>query len=884
MDNDRIIRSMINKCDIYYDDLLISSEEIIEKYLNYFSSQFGSDKKITSFAFHTGSVCFDIASVAALLLACFTYNLSRNDDLLRSLEIGAMVLYSGERYHWEGIKKGISQSSPEVEYIVLIQDAKGKNGISTSYIPFENNKHKVKPYYGESIVTDGRGIRKSKSNRDEFLAYVLDVPVSDVPSTLNISVVVIADKSSFVDICQQLNISYGGGKTIHLTDIVPISYFTGSGEELQIGKNPAKAEAVIKAVSKVSAARDIILDKRGNKVIGLLATNIESLTSNASDFKDLIRRKSLRFAMVTSVYNAESINLVVDQYEDASIFACTKELLSTVSTEVKSSNKLTRELNKQVRNIVGREMKVISIDGCWTWENYKKIKNAIFAIRQSNWIENEKEDFVLSALALLNLFTSSFFSMDKMEETIKKGRINAAVVSPEARIKEMYEIGQKSISMKEQGLSVTDSLLEMYADLEKTSPKETALCNILSQNKGRKIALIVPKAYYADLFNLYFFNNGENCNVTCYTANRFNTQEQYDLILVSGDVVGKRFDPLQCYASAKIEILLYDCESRLFKYRKRQSVKSERKLNARIKGLKGEEFEEAIAIPEEDSGEDGLDDTIREFANLDEFVESVGMFDIQRLVSTGIAFGTYTGTTEVNYVGTFVTGEQILFSKYYSAVIYDRNAQKVTETSPEKLAPGDVLVFTKRNDYTRNIVDMIFDQLLKNKKLTREVQDAAEKAFYWKEALREYKNNNGLTYRALSKELKKYGSILQEVTIRQWLDEESHIVGPRDEKTMGMIAELIQDNYMLADPKGYFEGCRVVRHYRREILSLIAQAINDKLSNKIPEPGSIFEVVYEHVENLSEIMELENIYELDETAVIGNGLVNRPIMETEVLL
>ena len=173
---------------------------------------------------------------------------------------------------------------------------------------------------------------------------------------------------------------------------------------------------------------------------------------------------------------------------------------------------------------------------------------------------------------------------------------------------------------------------------------------------------------------------------------------------------------------------------------------------------------------------------------------------------------------------------------------------------------------------------------MRTKKLNTEVQDAAEKAFYWKAALREYKEQNRLTYRAIAKELKKYGSSLQEVTVRQWLIEESHIIGPRDAHTMKMIAEITHDPYLLSDPDGYFEACRIVRHYRREILTLIAQAINDKLSNKQPVQGSAFEVVYENVEKLSETLELENVFELDDVAIVDNGIVNRPISESEVLM
>lgn len=883
MERDAII-TMFKKCEIYYDDHLISSEDIIKKYLQFYSSCFNTEEKITGFAFHTGSMCFDIVSVVAVLLTCFNYNLTSNDEILRSLEIGDMVIYKGERYRWNGIQKGHpGDKQSTTEYIRLVQDAKGSNGALTNYLVFESSKHKIKPYYGQSAVTDGRGIRKSKNNRYDFLSYILGIEESEVPISLDISVVVIADKSEFIETCQHLYIKYKEDRVIQITDIVPVSYYTGTGEETQVGKNPAKTEAVIKAVSKVSAARDLVLDKRGNKVIGLLALNCSTLTTNASEIKDLLRRKVLKFAFLTLPYNTESCELVLDQYEDASIFACTKETMGDVSLEANNPNKLTNELIKQVRNIVGREMETIAVEGCWDWSEYRKIKNDIFTIRQSNWEESSKEEFVLSALALLNLFTSAFFSMEKMECAIRNGAINAAVVSPLSRIKDLEKVAQSSQSLKEICNRVIFELSFMYELLKDYSPKEEKLCNIITNNTDKKIALIFPKAYYADLFRLYIKPLYPTVDITCSTANRFDPKEQFDLILVAGDVVGKRFDPLQCYATERISILLYDCEGNIFKYRKRKNSKSERKLNARIKGLKGAEYDQAIILSD-DSVEEDLEDAVRDFANLDEFVESMGMFDIRKLVASASSSGNYTGTSEVGRVGTFTSGEQILFSKFYSAVVYDRIAQKVVETKPEKLAPGDVLVFTKRDDYTSNIVDMIFDQLLANNKLSDSVRTAADKAIHWKEVLRQYKNDNNLTYRGLASELQKYGSAPKEVSIRQWLDEEGHLVGPRRIESYVAIAKVTQDSDMLADPIAYYNACGLVRHFRIEILGLIAKAISDKLSNKIPEPGSVFEVVYDHVENLSETMELENVYDLDQVAVVSSNLVNRPIIETEVLL
>lgn len=137
--------------------------------------------------------------------------------------------------------------------------------------------------------------------------------------------------------------------------------------------------------------------------------------------------------------------------------------------------------------------------------------------------------------------------------------------------------------------------------------------------------------------------------------------------------------------------------------------------------------------------ENNVAESMKEFAKLDELVNKIEMFDINKITVMESCANNNTGLAEVNYIGVFSTGEKVLFSKYYSAVVYDRIEQKVVESSPIKLVPGDELVFTKRNDYTSNIVDMIFNQLLHNNQLSQEVQVAAERANRWKRVLNEFK-------------------------------------------------------------------------------------------------------------------------------------------------
>ena len=358
----------------------------------------------------------------------------------------------------------------------------------------------------------------------------------------------------------------------------------------------------------------------------------------------------------------------------------------------------------------------------------------------------------------------------------------------------------------------------------------------------------------------------------------------YDLIITCGDTIGKKFDILQCYSAPELKIILYDCERKMFHYRQRKNAKVEQKLRVKMGGKKAEVSEPSIDSEKNYDSEIESKELIREFSSLDEFVEELSLFDIRKLFSSSTSSSANTGTAEVDYVGTFVTGEQILFSKFYSAVVFNQLNQSISESAPDKLMPGDVLIFTKRNDYTRNIVDMIISQLVESKKIDSEIVKAVQMSLYWKETLRTYKETNCLTYRSLAKEMGKLGSSLREVSIRQWLVPDSHIICPRKEITMHQIAELTQDSALLADPKSYYDACSIVRRYRRVILSFIATAIQDKLSNKTVKSGSVFELVYEHVEKLSETKELENIYQLEQTATVPINLVNRPIVEAEVLL
>ena len=873
MSEQQFLQRLNEKCDIFFENALISKELIIQKYSDFFAASISSKEHSSSVALHTGSVCFDIVSFIMATLACISMDQTDPDEIIDSLIIGDIVLFKNQRYRWRGVEE-----KNGLHYMRLEQDGRGKNGAATRWLPLENNKNLIKPYNGASDVTDGRGIRKNKSNRSDFIAYITGKDESDIPSITGVSAVIVADRTSFDRIQRGLRIDYNG-KSISLLDIVPASYYTDGDEPYQFGSNPSKAEPVLKIAGKMSVARDLVLDRHGNRTVGLVVIGSEAASKGSSELEDLLGRKSLKFSHLSMNIDSENAEEYISN-ETSSVFACTKEFLLQNSKPIVVSNPLTAELDRQVENIVNNEVITNVINGGCSWDIYRKIRNALFVIRQSDWDEERKKNFIILAHSLLNLFTTAVFSMESLESAISNGNLQLNIPSPCERISELWKAAENSGSLESQCIFVVDSLDDLYKSVLKDSPKYQALRELLENSFEERIAIIIPKAYYAKILKQEPVFSREHIHIV--TANRFDASQIYDKVIVIGDFSGKRFDALRCKAASDIIVFLYECETHWFKLRKRKASKFEKKLNL-ISGL-NEDFDGSDVYEIEDD-----DETVEQFEdeslNLEEYIDTISVSDIiHRFVAGVSASGSNASLPKVTAIGKFASGEQIMFSEYYKAVVYNSSKDRdpITETDVDKLVGGDTLIFTKRDDFTRNIVDNIFEALQTSGKLSKEVLDATDKALWWKEVLRDYQLTRTLSYRQLAKNLNEFGCTVQEQGVRQWLVSDSHIVGPREESTLLQIAEMTQDPYLLADVTGFFNACRTVRRQRKKILELIGKAIEDKLSGHRPLHGSELEIVYDNVDNLSEILELEAVTYLDESISVPINLINKPIADMEV--
>jgi hypothetical protein len=204
MTNDKKRFCLTDKCDIYFENSLISKELIVKKYAEFFMSALSGNGHSVSVALHTGSICFDIVSFIMVALASVSFDRTNSESIIDSLNEGDIVLFRNGRYRWRGL-----DFRDGTQYITLEQDGRGKNGKTISWIPFEDNKNLIKPYYGTSSLTDGRGIRRQDNKRADFISHILGVPVTEVPSVTGASVVIVTERDTFARLSKGLRISYG---------------------------------------------------------------------------------------------------------------------------------------------------------------------------------------------------------------------------------------------------------------------------------------------------------------------------------------------------------------------------------------------------------------------------------------------------------------------------------------------------------------------------------------------------------------------------------------------------------------------------------------------------------------------------------------------------
>ena len=496
---------------------------------------------------------------------------------------------------------------------------------------------------------------------------------------------------------------------------------------------------------------------------------------------------------------------------------------------------------------------------------YKEFQKNMLRLKRNQYESVDKDDFIIQAYSLMKVFVTAVFSMKRLEDMCLRGIISIDY-SPAKKLESLKKLAEEMpASIKDSSDRIIDILEKEYLYLLNDTPKEEWLKNYIYDNKYKKIALVVPKNYYILVI--------KECvtfpTVHITTVGKFDNSRIYDAIIVIGDFDGKRFNAFKCNTSVEIISLLYYPEIRSYKYRQSIAEKHSNLLDSRstIKFLGGEDAKEVKDL--QIIGDLEINEELEEYiSEVDTIADTKRITELARSENV-------TSTAEIIAAVRFSDDSKAYFSKNYKAYVLDEDAGKVEEVDVADLCEGDSIVFTKNNNDTKDIVDSLLRQMIEDGRMTKDMQQAYEKSKEWKQCLRDYMYNNAYTVGKIANLMRIVGAPVQVATIMNWLDEDAHTVGPQKMGSLVAIGKLTRNPSLEERANEYFSACKTIRRLRRRILRGIGKAIMTKLSEKNMDYDSEFGVVYEKIDILSEVLQIERIVQVNK--VLPLNMVNRPI-------
>lgn len=858
-------KEVFNAISISYDGVDLTSLEALHTYGEYICGLFDDDERhVASLLLHTGSEYYQVIAVVVSALKILLHSNSDMDELLQSLKVGDLLLVDGQRAKFLGVKDGSRLGIgflPGRQYFCI----ETGNGASKS-APLEQSKRwNISRYQGDAVGLGGKGVKDSLEERRKFIAcFCGQKEQKNVSTEINSSIAVLADRDFAERVYKKVSVTYSK-RTVPFSKLVTAAYVS-ENESYQIGSNPVKEEAIIKFYSKISSCRNDIIEDGGRRIAACIACDEKDWTSN-SEIHDIADRRSLRaaFLLGRTHYTDYKEWLQDDRYR---VCAIVPEIAAGF-THDKSFFDSARDFNAELGRWARHRISTTVIDGGWSVETEKEIKRNLLSIKNECFSCELKDLFLISAYFLLNLCRTAFFPLKYCDKAF-----DAQIISwkPSTRFDQMTQfMVTLTGEMKSVAENVYNILREAVNGLCEINPKGQFL---LSRIQERKVKYIVtPKAYYRSLMYLWLNDVGiaAAARPQIITTNELHSSEQcYDDVIFITPYFDLTFNPYAELSFSSGEVVGYAYEQLKERKLKRLASSGQRQLRER------NWFRYDLQSAEEDKITDSTneefsriaDETDDSFeAEMEQLSRELQMQGAKKYVAGSHTSGD--GTVQIATIVGFASGSIGFFTKYYKAYVL-RN-ESIDEIGQEDLKVGDSIVFTKETE-NKDIVDTLLLKLFETTLSQSELHRQYLLSRYWKEKLKSYMDTNGVSYRELARQLGNVGCHKHEVTVRSWLYEESHVVGPFDVEDYEAMNKLVHFEYSPAEVK---EACDAVRSLRRKVLGLLAKAIIRRMSSEKPDP--VWDPVLSDAENLSQIEQIISINSTEDEKYIPLNLVNKPI-------
>lgn len=854
------VHDIIQKCDICLGKAVISDEYIIKDFLNFLTGAV-SDEKYSGrgIVLHINSPCFMAVAVVWATFSTILGNGLNVEHIVRSLRVDDPIIYNNKR----GLFKGI-ENQDGVEWVNISQNGGSKKIGWKSWA-------KITPYYGESTRYDGRGIRRKTGKREKFLAELLGCEQNEIPRITDASVIFVMDRPMAEYYMENIYIRYEKSE-VGLSELATASWFTEENE-YPLGANAEKSEVMLKFTSKVSVAIDQTYVYDGNECLGVFICGNRAIERGITEISGVMNRENIQFAFVCGGMNCSLSRDLVLRYEEAAVYACTKDFLLENTLPVKNRNEFSVELERQADTIINYEIEKIQVDGIISWYEYKNFKNAIWLIRNDELDDVTKSEIVIPAYTLMKFFMTTVFSEVDAKKAVADGKV------------QVYDPGIQLAALKQKLLLLPDNLSisgkTIISTLEKlmngykiNSPKREFIRRFVRENRRDKKIIIVPKANHVEIIWNYVLGeyNRNALKLDIVPVSRFDNSKVYDRILVVGYLNKSRFDIFHCVSSSNISILLYEPERRMFEFESRKNTEINHFFNKRQKVFEDFEIENICESVEGYFKE--IEEVSQKDEKLKEYSDEILTIKFENTVRNEYLGKSSLMSAVIRFVY-FDDGEGAMLTKQYDAYVIDLEKKEVIQKRSEQLEIGDNILFFNRDEDTRDIVNYILNIFIQKENTKQQIKECYQMSKQWKDDLSNYMKRTGKTPREIAAQMLANGANVQATAVLTWLDEDAHIVGPQKKESLYQIALLTGDETMLSKPEAFFDACVIIRRIRKQILKEFGNAIVKNLQGKEYVSEYIPSEMYGKLDTMATIMQIDKIVKVNR--MIPSYMTNRPV-------
>lgn len=879
MDQEAFLKGL-SRCDIFFENEKISEECIVREAIEFFATAFFEPATRRRTLLHTGSIVYDAIAVFLAALADVLVFYVKDDEFLSNLKPGDVVINTryGKRLRREVIEVNFGEN------IKLLEDPKTQ---CLYTMPWSFTRF-LEPNRGKGRRIGGAGLRQAGSRaREEFFEYAFDVKSEDLPRAPKSYSIVVSSHDYAHRLYRGIKIEvksrFGKRATIGLSDIAGGIYVTPE-QNLTLGGALSNDDSVLRFCSSLTLAKEKINESGGNGMASLLVVAPDALMAgDAVLFNKLSSMKKKNFVLTSIPIGSPAVeNAIRNVGEGGKLLSHTKHYLRKFPQMLELKQGIVGEIWAQVRSSTNTNIYTEKVNGFLSAEGYTEWRAAVKAFKNVPYEMNAKAAFLDEACGLMSFLKGSVFEMadvDNRIDLVWRGR----KLSPVARLLDLSEISAKYPSeVKVLADRVVSIIKIAYNGLKTKNEKLTVLERVIADHQGQKIAVIVPQEGFKVIFEELGYCRrirSMGGTLTVATPNSFGrgssrgSQERYDVVVSLGGAEGRRFSPFSCSRANEIRVLLYPVEAKRFIDREKSAINREKVLNnqssysdytAKI------ESERRSAYDEESRFETELSVFLRDFRARED----------RRLAEK---YGRLSGSNRnVNVVkiGTFDSGEKIFFTKFFRPYVMDGDGDELREVELDEIAIGDTLLFTQNNDASKDIVDIMLNDYIASQTSTAHMQEALTKTRRWRQLLRDYSRAECVTAVEIAERMKMFGSTVHEVTVRNWMDEESHLVGPRNKSSLGYIAKLTGDVDLCENVDAYFESCRIVRERRVKLLHELGLLIKGGMaSEKFAGKNDIS--IAAKVKEMVKLCVLENLTDAPEDLFMNSLYVNHPIISEE---